>query len=192
MWWRRVFPLNFFGFTFLSLQTVCYISSLLEIVTIVASATPSSPLSSKIISTIILSDNPVLAASSLRITSFFLVGWLLIMSRGLIRHSCHRALVKMFTFQVGIQKITNSVVRHLSYTTIFILQWGYSICLVAGGSWLSDCSDLSLDGILARVLIFVWMMNTVVLLLLFIPGTKEEDNLLREEFSEWDEWPKRV
>jgi protein-S-isoprenylcysteine O-methyltransferase Ste14 len=181
------------------LQASWGIWPLLEVVTIVANATPSLPLSSKIISIVVRSNPAALAASTLRITPIFLVGWFLTVSGGLIRLFCYRAMGRMFTSELAIRKehklITSgpySVVRHPGYTAIFMIHFGYSICLMGHGSWLRECSGLSLDGTLTRALIAFWVTTTVFLLWVFVSRTKTEDDMLRKEFSDWDKWARKV
>jgi protein-S-isoprenylcysteine O-methyltransferase Ste14 len=171
----------------------------LEIAVIVANVTPSLPVSSKIISALVPSNQPALAASRLRITPTFLVGWLLAVSGGLIRLACYRVMGKMFTFELTIRKehklITSgpySIVRHPGYTAVFMILWGYSICLMSAGSWVRECAGLSLDAVVAQVLIALWAFSITFIISVFVRRTKTEDEMLRNEFRHWDKWAAKV
>jgi protein-S-isoprenylcysteine O-methyltransferase Ste14 len=96
---------------------------------------------------------PTLSASKLRITPTFLVEWFFALFGGIIRLACYRTLGNLFTFELSIRKnhklITSgpyAVVRHPSYTGLIMAVLGYSLCQLSSGSWLRECSGLSLDG----------------------------------------------
>jgi len=118
---------------------------------------------------------------------------------GLTRVSCYRAMGRMFTFELTIRKehklITSgpySIVRHPGYTALFMIMCGYSICLMGDGSWLRECSGLALDGTVTRVLISLWALNLAFVIAALISRTKVEDEMLKKEFREWDEWARQV
>jgi len=169
-----------------------------EIAVIIASVDPSSPLSTWIFSTLVV-NNSSTTASKIRLTPLFLVGWLLVFSGGLIRFACYRALGKLFTFELSMRKnhklITSgpyAIVRHPAYTAIFMIILGYSLCQLSGGSWLRECSGLSLDGTLGRGLVFTSVTTDVFVALALVSRAYREDAMLREEFSDWDRWAERV
>jgi protein-S-isoprenylcysteine O-methyltransferase Ste14 len=106
---------------------------------------------------------------------------------------------RMFTFELTIRKehklITSgpySIVRHPGYTALFMIMCGYSICLMGDGSWLRECSGLALDGTVTRVLISLWALNLAFVIAALISRTKVEDEMLKKEFREWDEWARQV
>jgi len=78
--------------------------ALLEVVVIAASATSSSPLSAKILSTLVGGDHPVLATSRIRVTLPFLASWSFAVSECLIRRSCYRTMGNLFAFELSIRK----------------------------------------------------------------------------------------
>lgn len=165
----------------------------------VASAIPSLPLSPWIISTFVLGDHSELSASRIRVTPVFLVGWLLTVVSGIIRLSCYRALGRLFTFELTIRKehklITSgpySIVRHPSYTGIIMNIVGYNLCHLSKGSWLWECSGLWSSGVVGPVLMFAWLVSRVCLMLVFVERTRTEDDMLRKEFSDWNEWARKV
>lgn len=172
---------------------------MLEAAVIVASAFPASRISSDILSNLVAADRPIIAASRMRVTPTFLLGWFFAVSGGLIRLSCYRALGKLFTFELGILKDHKLVttgpyayVRHPSYTGLITGVLGFSLCHLAEGSWLRECSGLSLDDRLGQSLMSVWALGGVFVISVMIARTEKEDNMLRKEFSEWDEWAKKV
>jgi len=169
-----------------------------EIVVIIASVDPSSPLSTWIFSTLVVNNSPTMA-SKIRFTPLFLVGWLLVLSGGLIRLACYRELDDLFTFELSMRKnhklITSgpyAFVRHPAYTGLFMAMLGYSLCQLGGGSWLRECSGISLDGTFGRGLVFTWVISDVFMVLALVSRTYREDAMLRKEFSDWDRWAERV
>jgi len=144
------------------------------------------------------SGHPALDASRIRITSPFLVGWFFALSGGLIRLASYRALGNLFTFELSIRKdhklITSgpySMVRHLSYTGILMAVFGYCTCQLSRGSWLRECSGLSLEGTVGKVLFTIWAAVCMLVLSGLVARTYRDD-LLRKEFSDWDQWAKEV
>ena len=183
---RRLIQICFWGLTSV------------EIAVIIASVDPSSPLSTWIFSTLVVNNSPT-TASKIRFTPLFLVGWLLVLSGSLIRLACYRALGKLFTFELSIRKnhklITSgpyAIVRHPAYTGLFMIMLGYSLWQLGGGSWLRECSGLSLDGTLGRGLLFTSVTTDLFVVLALVSRTYREDAMLREEFSDWDRWAERV
>lgn len=69
---------------------------------------------------------------------------------------------------------------------------GYNLCHLSSGSWLWECSGLWSSGIVGPVLMFVWLASRAYLVSMFIERTKTEDDTLRKEFSDWDEWARNV
>jgi len=140
-----------------------------------------------------------LGASKIRVTPLFLVGWFFSLLGGLIRLTCYRALGNLFTFELSIRKnhrlITSgpyAIVRHPSYTGLIMTILGYSLCHLSGGSWLRECSGLSLDGTVGRVLISMWAAGGVFAISVIAGRTNKEDTMLKNEFSDWDHWARQV
>lgn len=145
------------------------------------------------------SGHSALDASKIRITPPFLVGWFFALSGGLIRLASYRALGDLFTFELTIRKehklITSgpySIVRHPSYTAIVMAVFGYCTCQLSPGSWLRECSGLSLHGTAGKVLLTIWAATCMVILSALVARTYREDALLRKEFGDWDQWAKEV
>jgi len=142
---------------------------------------------------------PTSGTSKIRITPIFLVGWFFAIFGGIIRFACYRALGNLFTFELSIRKnhrlITSgpyAVVRHPSYTGLIMAVLGYYLCHLSGGSWLRECSGLSLDGTVGKVLISVWAIGGVFSISVIAARTYKEDTMLKNEFSDWDQWAQRV
>lgn len=170
-----------------------------EVTVIVADAVPFLPFASTIISTFVRSDDPTSATSRIRVTPVFLAGCFSAISGAIIRVMCYRTLGELFTFELSIRRdhklITSgpySVVRHPSYTGIGLATLGFALCQMSGGSWLRECSGLSLNGIVGQILVAVWVVGSVLVGIVIIRRTKKEDEMLRKEFKDWDEWAKKV
>jgi protein-S-isoprenylcysteine O-methyltransferase Ste14 len=63
---------------------------------------------------------------------------------------------------------------------------------MGSGSWLRECSGLTLDGTITRALMSLWAFSMVFILSVLISRTKTEDDMLRKEFRDWDDWAKHV
>lgn len=81
---------------------------------------------------------------------------------------------KLFAYELCIRKeltlVTSglySVVRHLGYAAIVIAVVGSLLCYLCGGSWISECVDLSSDGTVAQVLVS-WSAMSVTFMILVI------------------------
>lgn len=171
----------------------------LEIAAIIAGVYLPSPLATKAIPILVWSNHPTMAISRMRVTPLFFAGWLLIVSGGLIRFLCYRALGNMFTFQLGIRKdhklVTSglySIVRHPSYSGSIMLALGCTIFFLGSGSWLTECSGLSLDDTVGQLLVSGWMIGLAWGLSRFGPRMQKEDDMLRVKFKDWNEWVKQV
>ena len=107
---------------------------------------------------------------------------------------------RLYTYELCIRKehklITSgpySVVRHPGYTAIVITAVGNLLCYMGGGSWIGECSGLSLDGMVARVLVSWSAMSGTGMLLVIKARIKKEDDMLKNEFSnDWVEWARKV
>ena len=142
---------------------------------------------------------PTLGASKIWITPIFLVGWFFAIFGGIIRLACYRTLGNLFTFELSIRKnhrlITSgpyAVVRHPSYAGLIMFILGYSLCHLSGGSWLRECSGLSLDGTVGKVLVSMWAIGGVLSVSVIAARTYKEDTMLKNEFSDWDQWARQV
>jgi protein-S-isoprenylcysteine O-methyltransferase Ste14 len=184
------------------IQAFNWVLTSIEVAVIVANVDPSSPLSAKILSILVANNRPALATSDIRVTPVFLVGWLFVLSGSLIRHACFCAMGNLFTFELSMRKdhrlITSgpySVVRHPSYTGLIMAILGCFLCYLSGGSWLKECSWLSLNGTVGtgvRLLISAWVVGGFSLVLGVVARIDKEDTMLRKEFREWDQWARNV
>ena len=172
--------------------------TLIDVAVTLARVYPSSVLAAKILSTLVASD-PALAASKMGITPIFLFGWIILVSGTLIRVVCFRTLGRLFTFELSIRKdhrlITTgpySVVRHPSYTGGLMVLLGWFLCHVSGGSWMRECSGLSLNGTVGRLVTSVAVVVFGTMVVAIVTRTYTEDAILKSKFSEWDQWAKQV
>jgi protein-S-isoprenylcysteine O-methyltransferase Ste14 len=166
-------------------------------VAVVAASLETSSTRSNVLSTFAVCC-PTLGASKIRITPIFLVGWFFALFGGFIRLACYRTLGDLFTFELSIRKnhrlITSgpyAVVRHPSYTGLIMVILGYSLCHLSSGSWLRECSGLSLDGV-GKVLVSMWAIGGVFSVSVIAARTYKEDTMLKNEFSDWDQWARQV
>ncbi|KAI0667638.1 hypothetical protein C8Q78DRAFT_315138 [Trametes maxima] len=142
---------------------------------------------------------PGSGAKEIRITSTFIMGWIIMMSGGILRTLCYRALGKHFTFHVTIRKdhrlVTSgpyAIVRHPSYTALGLVVLGICISSFTSGSWLKECGIM--DTAIGNALAVGWAMDLLYPPTMAILGrVKAEDKMLRDEFgAEWDEWARRT
>jgi protein-S-isoprenylcysteine O-methyltransferase Ste14 len=70
---------------------------------------------------------------------------------------------------------------------------GFSCChLYTSGSWVQECSDLSLGRTITQLLMLLWVAREVFVISLFIVRVKKEDEMLGREFKDWDKWARKV
>ena len=166
-----------------------------ETVTILAAATPSSPLSKLTLSLIIWSNGK---PDNLRISNAAALGMILIVSGAFIRLMTFRHLGQFFRFEASIQKDHQlivsgpyAVVRHPGYTGMMLVFIGWFLLQMSRGSWVME-SGLW-DTMLGRMLVlgyFVLIFSTSYLLL---DRMSKEDAALRGRFgTKWDDWAKNV
>ena len=169
---------------------------MIEIAVIVAVANAPSQLSTRVLNALVWKAHPVEAASQINMSLSFLVGCLLAVAGGIIRLACYRELGTLFTFELSIRKdhklITSgpyAYVRHPSYAGLIFLYSGWCLCHLSPGSWLRECSGLPLLGNMSYALVTICFMSHVWLI---VVRTQKEDEMLRKEFRDWDDWAKRV
>ncbi|KAI0647935.1 hypothetical protein C8Q79DRAFT_540000 [Trametes meyenii] len=158
-----------------------------------------TPASAYVLTVLDHGSPPGRGAEQIRITSAFVLGWIIMMSGGFLRVLCYRTLGKHFTFHVTIRKdhrlVTNgpyAIVRHPSYTALALVVLGICISSFTGGSWLRECGIM--DTATGKIFAVGWVMDLLYPPTMAILGrVKVEDKLLREEFTaEWDEWARRT
>jgi protein-S-isoprenylcysteine O-methyltransferase Ste14 len=165
-----------------------------EIVTIMANYTKAFPISQRILATLMVNGN----ADRIRITPFSMFCTLLIVCGTWVRVICYRQLGRKFTFEVSIQKdhrlVTTgpyAIVRHPSYTGVYLVGLGTFFYHSSRGSWFIE------SGISKTMIGTVVGYVNIVLVITFALSLKNrwerEDRVLKEEFGkQWDEWAKRV
>ncbi|KAH7911531.1 hypothetical protein BJ138DRAFT_1085453 [Hygrophoropsis aurantiaca] len=132
------------------------------------------------------------------VTPAFLTGAALMTSSGLLRWLCYRTLGRFFTFQLSVRKehalVTEgpySIVRHPSYTGMFMGFAGFCVMNGSRRSWLrtSGVLNIPIVRVFGLVAFSVFAM-TVACLGMRIP---KEDEMLRKKFGdEWENWARHV
>jgi protein-S-isoprenylcysteine O-methyltransferase Ste14 len=167
-----------------------------EIVTILASANPSSHLSKPILSLIVWSDGK---PDNLRMSNTAAIGLTLMVSGTWIRLMTYRHLGRFFRFEASIQKDHElivsgpySVVRHPSYTGLMLVFIGWFPWQMSKGSWVME-SGLW-DTLLGRTLVVIYISIAIfVTSFLVLERMSKEDMALRNQFgTKWDDWAKSV
>jgi len=165
-----------------------------EICLLLARLFPGKEVSAIILKCLMFGGDP----SQVQMTLPSFVGLGLVIAGSLLRLSCYRALGQLFTYQVSVQKEHKlvtigpySVIRHPSYTGIFLVYAGLFIWQSSSGSWLRESGILQTWGGKAIAMGSIsWFLTYGYA---FISRTKVEDNLMAKHFGEeWHEWEKRV
>jgi len=133
------------------------------------------------------------------ITFPFLFGTALIVGGGLIRWWCFRTLGRFFTFEVSIRKEHQlvktgpySIVRHPSYTGIFLQFIGVPILHGSRTSWLRDSGVLeTITGL--KMAVLVWLAQGIMTTLSILLRTSQEEEVVKSHFGdEWKVWAEVV
>ncbi len=136
-------------------------------------------------------------ASSIKISPTFLVGLVCVTVAAYLRVKCYRHLGRHFTFELSLRKehklITDgpySVVRHPSYTALFIYFAGLVMTLLGSGSWWAE------HGIffsLGRIMGMAMVSIVTVWVIFFLNRVQLEDKVLETNFREqWSAWAKET
>ncbi|EIN13079.1 hypothetical protein PUNSTDRAFT_19677, partial [Punctularia strigosozonata HHB-11173 SS5] len=130
-----------------------------------------------------------------------LLGWIIAICGCEFRVHTFRALGRMFTYELSItekhQLVTwgpYSVVRHPSYTGMYVNIAGALTCMLSPGSWLRQC-DVSESPVtmVVWVLVGLWIAYWSWMIQVFVKRAIQEDAMMRENFGkQWDEWSGRV
>jgi protein-S-isoprenylcysteine O-methyltransferase Ste14 len=175
------------------MQIVGWGLGIIEATVIIANALPPSPLSAKILSTLML-RNP----EYIRVTPFTILTCLMTILGCFIRVQCYRALGKFFTFHLSILKdhklVTSgpyAFVRHPSYTGALLMTAGWSAANAVRGSWVRESGVLDhWEGMTASA---IWVVLLVILTYGFVRRIDVEDAALKDGFGEqWEQWAARV
>ncbi|OJA16503.1 hypothetical protein AZE42_11851 [Rhizopogon vesiculosus] len=133
------------------------------------------------------------------ITSPFLIGTALVITGGLIRWWCFRTLGRFFTFEVSVRKEHQlvktgpyAIVRHPSYTGIYLQFIGVLISHGSRTSWLRDSGALdTFPGLKQFVLLWLALETAAAISLLL--RTSQEEEVVKSHFGdEWKRWAKVV
>lgn len=133
-----------------------------------------------------------------QLTIPFVISVCLVVTGGIIRVKCFRALGPYFTFTQCIRKDHRlimsgpyAVVRHPAYASMFICILGSSIMYGSPGSWLRASGVLSVPWV--RAAFGGWWLLMVASVITLFSRPIDEDRFLAERFGkEWEDWAKRV
>lgn len=137
-------------------------------------------------------------AGASQLTIPFVLGALLVISGGIIRVKCYRALGPYFTFAQCIRKdhqlVTTgpyAVVRHPAYASLFMSLLGTGIIYGSPGSWLRASGVLGVPWVRAAAV--GWLSITAASIMTLFSRPTDEDRFLSERFGkEWQDWARRV
>jgi protein-S-isoprenylcysteine O-methyltransferase Ste14 len=168
--------------------------AVVEIVTIIANFTKELPISQRVVALLMASSDP----DRIRITPLSMLGALLVACGGWARNKCYRELGKQFTFEVSIREdhklVTTgpyAIVRHPSYTAMYLVEIGIVCFHASRGSWLRESGVL--DKNMGRILVYGIIAVLVMPVLFLKVRWDKEDKMLKKEFGKrWDEWAQRV
>ena len=166
----------------------------IEIAAIVAQTYPESSVSSSLP---FLLSNERWPLSSVTITPTFVLGEVLLIMGAALRIICYRHLGRHFTFELSLREehklITDgpyAVVRHPSYTALFLYFAGVLLSLLGDGSWWAEYGVFTALG---RVLGMIQVAIMTAWFIFFIRRTKLEDEVLAQNFREqWSRWSVRT
>lgn len=160
--------------------------ALTEAALLVAASLPSPP--ARILS----------AAAPLSLSPYAFAGLALSLAGGALRVACHHALGRFFMWAVGLHAshslVTSgpyAIVRHPAYTGYFLMIFGPAVLCFDRGS-LFAASGLGRT-FLGRAAGVVCLLHIAAVSVGMVGRTKQEDEMLREEFGEeWEAWAKRT
>ncbi|KAI0060185.1 hypothetical protein BV25DRAFT_1807916 [Artomyces pyxidatus] len=114
-----------------------------------------------------------------------------------IRVACFRELGRFFTYQLAIRDkhklITTgpySIVRHPSYTGIWLAHGGMTACLLAKGTWLTESGVMHTA--IGWIAASIWAGRLAYVTFISLRARHEDKMLHREFGEEWEAYAKRV
>ena len=134
---------------------------------------------------------------SVAITPTFVCGEVLLIIGAALRIVCYRHLGRHFTFELSLREehklVTDgpyAVVRHPSYTALFMYFAGVVLSLLGDGSWWAEYGIFTGLG---RALGLVQVAIMTAWFIFFMRRTKLEDEVLSQNFREqWSRWSIRT
>ncbi|KAH7928001.1 hypothetical protein BV22DRAFT_1126904 [Leucogyrophana mollusca] len=161
---------------------------------IILSMTFPSELSTRVMSSLVLTDAP----PDFSLNLCFIVGVTLAIAGSIGRLWCFRVLGRHFTYELSLRKehklITSgpyAYLRHPSYSTGIVAVLGITLIHASPGSFVRNCGWL--DTMTGRFFAGVWAMLTLLGWVLSYARSKIEDAYLQDYFGkEWDVYAKRV
>ncbi|KAF8236129.1 hypothetical protein L208DRAFT_1391231 [Tricholoma matsutake] len=141
--------------------------------------------------------NPT-SAARMQLSPLSAIGALITFLGGFLRIYCYRALGAHFTFELSVRShhklVTTGpygIVRHPSYSALFISFAGIMLHHVARGSWVMESEVW--NHIVGRLALLTVIAMSVFGLLRIAIRTATEDQVLKSQFGqEWEDWAKKV
>lgn len=166
----------------------------IEIAAIVVQVYPESSIS-RALSFLLPAER--LSSCTIDITPTFILSELLLIMAAVMRTLCYRHLGRQFTFELSLHDehrlITDgpyAVVRHPSYTALFIYFAGVILSVLGDGSWWAGYGIFTGLG---RVLGMAQVAIMTAWVIFFLRRTKLEDEVLAQNFREqWSKWSLRT
>ena len=127
------------------------------------------------------------------ITLLFALGVFLAVCGSAIRVWCYSVLGRFFTYEITlrpghklVRRAPYSIVRHPSYTGLFLHCTGVAMVQFSPGGWIRECGVMRTN---AGLLITVWIVVSAYATLSIWKRGPIEDELLRRAFGkQWDEY----
>lgn len=137
-------------------------------------------------------------AQKIAFSNAYLFGFLCMCIGAGIRAACYRRLGHLFTFQLSLKRahrlVTDgpySVVRHPSYVGSCFFYIGACCAQLGPGSWLT--ANGVWDAPLGRVLVSLYLLDSVYTCTFLILRVKNEDLALKREYGQqWENWAKKT
>ncbi|KAI0809174.1 hypothetical protein BC629DRAFT_1437382 [Irpex lacteus] len=189
---ENVLPWLRFGTTWTVIASI-----LSEIVVIAKLAYPSNvPVSPEIYHTLCPSASPDTVGLQ-SITTTFALGVILALCGSAIRTWCYSVLGRFFTYEVSlrpahalIRDAPYNVVRHPSYTGLFLHFVGVAVVHFSPGGWSRECGMLHTK---AGFFICLWLTLVAYTFVSVWRRGAVEDNLLKSKFgSIWEQYAREV
>ena len=164
--------------------------ALAEVSVILAQRFPSAHCSTRVLA--------LLGSPTITLTSVSAIGAFLGAAGGLIRMACHRALGRLFTWEMSVRDghklVTGgpyAAVRHPSYTGFALIACGNIILLASKGSYFIEAGLW--NTVAGRAVGYTMSAYLALLTLTLFARARQEDVMLRKEFGvQWDKWAERT